>query len=351
MLKRSRFDPTFTFAIGFLIAISLVILRSVYPSIFPGYFFLMALAVTLFIIFSYIDFDIISLFSKHFYIGSVVLLLLTLIIGGVTRGVVRWISLGTLTLQAAEITKPFLLVFFANYLYNERLNSKGIFKTILLMAIPVILIFIQPSLGVSFLLSLGFIGVLLASEIKKINFFYMGVTALVIIPVVFSLLAPYQKSRIVSFLNPYSDPRGSGYNSIQSQIAVGGGGLTGRGLGKGVQTQLSFLPERETDFIFAAISEELGFVGSGLTLIALFIIFWRITAFMGSAVNPQGRAYLAGVFTMLLSQTVIHIGMNMGLLPITGIPLPLVSAGGSSFVSTMIALGICLSSRRRLSSS
>lgn len=347
MLKKSRFDLYFICTIGFLIAVSLVILRSVHPSIFPGYFFVSLLGIFLFIIFSYIDFDIISLFSRHFYIGSIILLLLTLIIGGVTRGVIRWISLGSLTLQAAEITKPFLLVFFANYLYRERLNSKGIVKTILLMSVPVFLIFIQPSLGVSFLLALGFVGVLLASEIKKINFLYLIVLALVIISLVFSLLAPYQKSRIEAFINPYSDPMGSGYNSIQSQIAVGDGMLFGRGLGKGVQTQLSFLPEKQTDFIFAAISEELGFIGAGLTLIAFFILFWRITVYMGSAVNPQARAYLAGVFTMLLAQTIIHVGMNMGLLPITGVPLPLVSAGGSSFLSTMIALGIALGARRR----
>jgi len=335
MLKRSRLDPAFTFAIGFLIAISLVILRSVYPSIFPGYFFLTFLGIVLFIIFSFIDFDIISLFSRHFYIGSVVLLLLTLIIGGVTRGVVRWISLGNLTLQVAEIIKPFLLVFFAN---NRRYY---------LMLLPIFLILIQPSLGVAILLSAGFVGIILASGLNKKSLFVLGLVAIILVPGAFFFFAPYQKSRIVSFLNPYSDPKGSGYNSIQSQIAVGGGGLFGRGLGKGVQTQLSFLPEKQTDFIFAAISEELGFIGGLLTLISLFILFWRITTFMGSAVSPQARAYLAGVFTMLLSQTVIHIGMNMGLLPITGIPLPLVSAGGSSFVSTMIALGIALGARRR----
>lgn len=335
MLKRSRFDPYFVFATGFLITISLIILKSVYPSIFPGYFFLILLGIALFIIFSFIDFDIISLFSRHFYIGSVVLLLLTLIIGGATRGVVRWISLGTLTLQAAEIVKPFLLVFFAND------------RRYYLMLLPIFLILIQPSLGVAILLSAGFVGIILASGLNKKSLFVLGLVAIILVPGAFFFFAPYQKSRIVSFLNPYSDPKGSGYNSIQSQIAVGGGGLFGRGLGKGVQTQLSFLPEKQTDFIFAAISEELGFIEGLLTLISLFILFWRITTFMGSAVSPQARAYLAGVFTMLLSQTVIHIGMNMGLLPITGIPLPLVSAGGSSFVSTMIALGIALGARRR----
>lgn len=335
MSKRSKFDPFFVFSIGFLIAISLVSLKSVYPSIFPGYFFLTFLGIALFIVFSFIDFDIISLFSKHFYIGSIVLLLLTLIIGGVTRGVVRWISLGTLTLQAAEIVKPFLLIFFAN---NRRYY---------LMLLPIFLILIQPSLGVAILLSAGFVGIILASGLNKKKLLLLGLVAIILVPIAFLLLAPYQKSRIVSFFSPYSDPKGAGYNSIQSQIAVGDGGLFGRGLGKGIQTQLSFLPEKQADFIFAAISEELGFLGSSLTLIALFILFWRITAFMNSAVNPQARAYLAGIFTMLLSQTIIHIGMNMGLLPITGIPLPLVSAGGSSFVSTMIALGIALGARKR----
>lgn len=338
MSKRSRFDPTYTFAIGFLIAVSLVILRSVYPSIFPGYFFLTFLGIALFIIFSYIDFDIISLFSRHFYTGSIILLVLTLIIGGVTRGVVRWIPLGNLTLQAAEIIKPFLLIYFAN---NRRFY---------LMLLPIFLILIQPSLGVAILLTAGFAGIILASGLNKKSLLVLGLVAIILVPSAFFFLAPYQKSRITSFFRPYSDPKGAGYNSIQSQIAVGDGGIFGRGLGKGIQTQLSFLPEKQADFIFATISEELGFVGSALTIIALFIIFWSITAFMGSAVSPQARAYLAGVFTMLFSQTIIHIGMNMGLLPITGIPLPLVSAGGSSFVSTMIALGICLSSRRRPSS-
>lgn len=335
MSKRSRFDPAFTLAIGFLIAISSVILKSVYPSIFPGYFFLILIGVTLFIIFSYIDFDIISLFSRHFYTGSIILLVLTLIIGGVTRGVVRWISLGNLTLQAAEIIKPFLLVFFAND------------RRYYLMLLPIFLIIIQPSLGVAFLLSAGFIGIILASGLNKKSLLVLGLVTIILVPSAFFFLAPYQKSRIVSFFRPYSDPKGAGYNSIQSQIAVGDGGLLGRGLGKGIQTQLSFLPEKQTDFVFAAISEELGFLGSSLTLIALFILFWRITSFMGNAVNPHARAYLAGVFTLLLSQTIIHVGMNMGLLPITGIPLPLVSAGGSSFVSTMIALGLALGARKR----
>ena len=335
MSKRSRFDPLFTFSIIFLIAISSVILRSVYPSIFPGYFFLVLLGIILFIFFSFIDFDIVSLFSGHFYIGSVILLLLTLIIGGVTRGVVRWISLGTLTLQAAEIIKPFLLVFFAN---NRRYY---------LMLLPIFLILIQPSLGVAILLSAGFVGIILASGLNKKNLLVLGLVAIILVPSAFFLLAPYQKSRIESFFNPYSDPQGAGYNSIQSQISVGDGGLFGRGLGKGIQTQLSFLPEKQTDFIFAAISEELGFLGAGLTLMALFILFWRITVFMNAAVNPQARSYLSGVFIMLLVQTTIHVGMNMGLLPITGIPLPLVSAGGSSFVSTMIALGLALGARKR----
>lgn len=337
MSKSSRFDLLFCLAIGFLISLSIFILRSIAPSVFPTNVFLIILAISAFVIFSLIDFDIISLFSKHFYIGSVILLIMTLLTGKITRGVVRWIPLGTLNLQAAEITKPFLLIFFANYLT---------LRSVPLMLVPLVLILIQPSLGVSFLLAMGFLGISLASGASKKFFVYLTLVLCVLIPIFWHFLAPYQKGRLVSFINPYSDPLGKGYNSIQSVITVGSGGLFGRGLGKGIQTQLSFLPEKHTDFIFAAISEELGFVGSILVILAFFIIFWRLTVFMSSSKSPQAGVYLSGLFVTLLAQVVVHISMNLGLLPITGIPLPLVSAGGSSLIATMIGLGIAQGARK-----
>jgi rod shape determining protein RodA len=159
-------------------------------------------------------------------------------------------------------------------------------------------------------------------------------------------MAPYQRQRLVTFLEPTSDPLGAGYNSIQSVIAAGAGELTGRGLGRGIQTQLSFLPEKQTDFVFAAVGEELGFVGAGLMLLTTFVILFRLTKFMENSASPAARAYISGFFLTYLVQVFVHVGMNIGILPVTGLPFPLVSAGGSSLLATMMALGIALGARK-----
>jgi len=341
-----RFDLLLVLSLFVLLLISTIVLRSIAPSIYPLYFVYFIIAVVAFIFFSQLDFDIISLFSKHLYIGSIVLLLVTLIIGKVTRGVIRWIPIGALTIQSAELVRPFLLLYYANQLTKDRLTANRLIRIIIMFLIPFGLILIQPSLGVAILFLAGFIGVLLSSGIKKSYFLWLVLFAIIFVPVSWQFLKPYQKARIITFVDPFMDPLGRGYNAIQSIISVGSGRFFGRGLGKGVQTQLAFLPERQTDFIFAAISEELGFVGAGMVLSGLFLILWRLTVFMERAISPAARAYLAGFFLMLFFQALIHIGMNMGLLPITGVPLPLISAGGSSLLATMIGLGIALGARK-----
>lgn len=154
------------------------------------------------------------------------------------------------------------------------------------------------------------------------------------------MLAPYQRQRVDAFLNPGNDPRGAGYNSIQAMISVGSGRFFGRGLGKGIQTQLAFLPEKHTDFIFAAISEELGFLGAMIIIASIFAVLWRLTTFVNNTKSREGGSFLVGVFWVILTESIIHIGMNLGILPITGVPLPLVSAGGSALLSSMILLAI-----------
>lgn len=342
-----RFDLLLVLSLFVLLLISTIVLRSIVPSIYPLYFIYFIIAVVAFVFFSQIDFDIISLFSKHLYIGSIVLLLATLIIGKVIRGVIRWIPIGALTIQSAELVRPFLLLYFANQLTKERLTVNYLVRILILFLLPFGLILIQPSLGVAILFLAGFIGVLLSSGIKKSYFVWLVLFAIIFVPVSWQFLKPYQKARVITFVDPFKDPLGKGYNAIQSTISVGSGKFFGRGLGKGVQTQLAFLPERQTDFIFAAISEELGFIGAGMVLSGLFLILWRLTVFMEKAINPAARAYLAGFFLMLFSQSLIHIGMNMGLLPITGVPLPLISAGGSSLLATMIGLGIAQGAKKR----
>lgn len=340
-------DISLTISVFFLIIFSVVILNSLSRPLFPLYFIYIFVAISAFWFFSQIDFDVVSLFSNHFYIGSIILLLLTIIIGRVTRGTIRWIPIGPLSLQPAELVRPFLLVFFANYLSRERFTFRKVLKILGLLVIPVILILVQPSLGVSILTVVGFIGILLASNFNK-KYLLVGIGILLLmLPLFWRLLAPYQRQRLLTFLEPGSDPLGAGYNSLQSTIAAGSGKIFGTGLGRGTQTQLSFLPEKQTDFIFAAVAEELGIIGAGLILLASFVILFRLTVFMENAVSPAGRAYISGFLLTYLVQVFIHVGMNMGMLPVTGIPFPLLSAGGSSLLATMIGLGIALGAYRK----
>jgi rod shape determining protein RodA len=340
-------DLSLSISVGFLIILSVIILNSVAHTLFPSYFIYIFLAIFAFWFFSQIGFEITSLFSTHFYVISILLLSLTLIIGRITHNTIRWIPIGPSSLQPSEIVRPFLLVFFANYLTKGKINMNKLSKAMLLLGLPVILVLIQPSLSVSILILVGFVGVLISSDFNKKYLFYgIGIVA-ILIPIFWQIMAPYQRDRLTSFLNPTKDPLGVGYNSIQSTIAAGAGELTGRGLGRGVQTQLSFLPEKQTDFIFAAVGEELGFIGNGLMLLATFIILFRLTKFMERSVSPAGRAYLSGFFLTYLIQIFIHSGMNIGILPVTGLTFPLVSAGGSSLLATMIGLGIALGAYKR----
>lgn len=326
-------------SVGFLLVLSLVILRSISPNIFPTQFIYLTFGILVFWIFSQIDFDVLALFSKHFYVLSIILLLITLVIGQVTRGTVRWIPIGPLSLQPAEITRPLLLVFFAVFLTGPKLTIKRFTRAIFLLVLPFILILIQPSLGVSLLMVVGFFGILLSGNFDKKYIFGVIFLGLMIIPIFWMIMKPYQKERILNF--------GKDYNTVQSIIGVGSGKFFGRGLGRGVQTQLAFLPEKQTDFVFSAVSEELGFLGAGLMLTAVLTIILRLIYFIENAISPAARAYLAGFTLTYLVQVSIHVGMNMGLLPVTGLPFPLVSAGGSSLLATMMGLGIALGAYKK----
>lgn len=319
-----------------------LMLHSIAPQVFPQYYVYIALAIVFFIIFSQTDFETLSAFSTFFYVGSIILLILPIVIGQVTRGTIRWIPIGSFNLQPAEIVRPFLILFFANFFATRTLTFRRFLTSVPLMGIPLILIFLQPSLGVTILTMAGFMGVIFSLSIPRKYYLWGILFVIVISPLFWLLLAPYQKARVNALLSPGSDPTGQGYNSIQSVIAVGSGMVTGRGLGNGIQTQLSFLPEKHTDFMFAAISEELGFVGASIVLISLAAILYRFSKFLEKTSSPVKRAYIAGVFVTFFLQVFVHVGMNMGMLPITGVPLPLVSYGGSSLLSTAMLLGLAL---------
>ena len=345
-MKKLISDPLLVFGIAFLIVFGAIILRSVASDFFPVYWVYLVLAILSFIFFAKLDFSIVNAFTKHLYVFSIIFLILPLAIGEVTRGAIRWIPIGALTIQPAEIVRPFLLLFWANQLNGFEFKLARIMKLLVLLLLPVLLILAQPSLGVAILTFMGFVGVFLATGVDRKLYLILIFAAILAIPVGWFALAPYQRERITTFISPQSDPSGAGYNAIQAMIAVGSGKMTGRGIGEGVQTQLYFLPERHNDFIFASIAEELGFLGAGLVLVGSFFVLWRITSAVDNPKNPVARAFLSGVFLTLFTQTVVHIGMNMGLVPITGVPLPLVSAGGSSLLATITILGLVLSASK-----
>lgn len=351
-MRKQTFFSVFRNEIGLvigssgLIILGLMTLRSIAPNIFPFYFIYIVVGIIAFIVFSHLEFDILQLFSRHLYALSIFSLLLPLAIGEVTRGATRWIQIGDITVQPTELIRPFLILFFASFLVGKELNRKNIAKALALLFVPLVLIILQPSLGVAILTLAGFVGVGLSLAYNKKLLLFLGAAVAVASPLFWFILAPYQKLRVMALVSPASDPSGAGYNSIQSMIAVGSGKLTGRGLGSGIQTQLSFLPERHTDFIFASISEELGFVGAILAILMIFFVLYRIIRILEEAKSPVARAYAAGVFVTVFLQVLTHVGMNMGLLPITGQPLPLVSAGGSSFIATMMMFGILMQVKR-----
>ena len=290
-------DLGITIAFFILSIFSIVILRGVAPFVFPSYFIYLVVAIISFFVFSQIGFDVLSEFSTHFYIGSIIFLILPLIIGQVTRGVVRWIPLGPIQVQPSELVRPFLFVFFANRLTKEHVSFSDFAKTSALFLLAAFLILVQPSLGVTILTCVGYLGIVLATNFNKKYLLLMFLVGIILIPLFWHFLAPYQRARIVSFDN---------YNSIQAMISVGSGGVSGEGLGKGVETQLAFLPEKQTDFIFASIAHELGFIGAGLVLVVLFFLIYRVSLVAMNAYNASARSFVSGVFLALLFQTLVH---------------------------------------------
>ncbi|MBI4036718.1 rod shape-determining protein RodA [Candidatus Daviesbacteria bacterium] len=274
------------------------------------------------------------------YIFVIILLIIVLILGIETRGSVRWIPLGPFNMQPSELAKPILILFLALF-WEKRLPSWHNIAKSLLWTLPCIfLIFKQPDLGSSLTVLAIWIGVLFAAKISYKKVLLILLIALVLSPIFWLSLHEYQKQRISSFLSPQNDPLGLGYNLIQSTIAVGSGQLTGRGLGQGTQSRLQFLPEFRTDFIFASIAEEMGFVGSLIIiLLYMYIISYSLRISQNSSDN-FGLFIVFGVVSMVLFQSFVNIGMNIGLLPITGITLPLISYGGSSLIATLISLGL-----------
>ena len=284
------------------------------------------------------------------YLFSLVILVGLFIFGSTIKGATSWYSFGSFSFQPADVVKVVLILMLAKYFsrrHVEIANIKHIFISGLYALIPFALILLQPDFGTAVIVVLVWFGMALISGINKKHLFLVIGAVIVAIIILWSFVfQPYQKDRLKTFLNPLSDIQGAGYNAYQSTIAVGSGQLLGKGVGYGTQSRLQFLPEYETDFVFAAFAEEWGFVGSTLILLCYGIVIWRI---LRNASHGRGNfeiLFCFGVAIMLMSHIIINIGMNIGLLPVTGITLPFMSYGGSHLLAEFIAFGILMGMRR-----
>jgi len=345
MFKNLKFiDHTVLLSALILTALGIIVIYSISFGSGAKIYFLQLiyaiLGLMLFFVFTFLDYRLLKGAAVILYFAGLLLLIIVLIFGR-SGSAARWLNLGLFYFQPAEIFKVVAIVYFSAFLCDkEELYLRDIIVYIFAAALPIVLIAIQPDLGTAIVVFLIAAVILVVSKIKKIYLAILSLAAAFLLPLVYSFLHDYQKERIKTFLNPVSDPWGAGYNVLQSKIAIGSGRLFGRGLGHGSQSQLNFLPAQHTDFIFAAIAEELGFVGSMLVLGLFFLLAFRIVKIAKIARDNFGKFLAMGILSMIVFQVFINIGMNLGLMPVTGIPLPLVSFGGSSLLSTFIALGI-----------
>lgn len=286
-----------------------------------------------------------------FYVFGLLLLGLVLALGPQIRGVVSWLWLGTIGIQPAEFMKIVILLVLAKYLskrHIELYRLRHILISGLYVLIPVAMIIIQPDLGSALILIISWLGLVILSGIKAKGVLVVALVGIIALALLWGAgLKSYQKDRIISFLDPARDPLGSSYQTRQAVIALGSGEFLGKGLGEGSQTRLGFLPEFQSDFIFAAIGEEWGFLGALVVLALWAIVFWRLYAIWRLAPNNFARLFVSGVFIVLFIHVFINIGTNLALLPVTGLPLPFVSYGGSNLLSFSIAVGIVMSIRAR----
>jgi len=287
--------------------------------------------------------------SYIIYIIVILMLIWTINFGITASGSQRWIDLYFINIQPSELMKIFIILCLAKYFHRKRLENVNSFYSVMISSIiiflPMSLVIIQPDLGTSILISISGIIVLWFAGLNHKYFFYSILLSLLSLPFIISFLKPYQKLRVLTFLNPDRDPLGAGYQIIQSKIAVGSGGLFGKGFLKGTQSYLEFLPEKHTDFIFTLFSEEFGFLGSILLLLIYAIIIYRVIR-----IGSISRSYFAKLFcysfgASLFVYIVINMSMVLGLVPIVGSPLPIMSYGGSSMLATMIGFGVVMSAK------
>ncbi len=287
--------------------------------------------------------------SYLFYFVTLLLLIWASFYGITASGSQRWINLYFINLQPSELMKIAIIACFAKYYHRAQIHTMNkftnIFVPIVILVLPTFLVITQPDLGTSILIAISGIIVLWLAGVNAKYFFYSFLLFIISAPFIISFLKPYQKLRILTFFDPDKDPLGAGYQIIQSKIAVGSGGLTGKGFLKGTQGYLEFLPEKHTDFIFTLYSEEFGFLGSLILLILYAILIFRIIRIGSLSRSFFAKIFCYGFGSAIFIYITVNMSMVLGLLPIVGSPIPIMSYGGSSMLATMIGLGIVMSSK------
>jgi len=336
-----RQDPILLFVTFFLVAFGILMISSTDPSFAIQQLIFACLGFLVFFTVSNFDLRFFKNFSFAFYFIILLLLLILPVFGETIRGSTRWINLGFFLFQPSEIAKPVLIITLARF-FEKRSSASlvNIFLSFLILFPYFVLIFKQPDLGNAVIILLIWVSIIFVSGMSLLFAVIGIISASFLLPISWFFLAAYQKARLISFLNPSIDPLGTGYSIIQSQIAVGSGQLFGRGFGKGTQSHLAFLPERQTDFIFATLSEELGLLGAIILLFGFFILVTHILDIAKISTKRFSTQVSIGIATWILVQIFINVGMNVGIVPVTGITLPLISYGGSSLISTFFGLGL-----------
>ncbi len=304
---------------------------------------------TLMIVLSFLSIRFWHAIGYLFYIIVLALLIWTSFYGVTSSGSQRWLNLYFLNLQPSELMKIAIIICYAKLYHRTQIENinqiKNLLIPITILILPILLVVSQPDLGTSILIALSGVIVLWLAGINLKYFIYSFLALVISAPFIISFLKPYQKLRILTFFDPDKDPLGAGYQIIQSKIAVGSGGLTGKGFLKGTQSYLEFLPEKHTDFIFTLFSEEHGFIGSLFLLLIYAVMIYRIIKIGSSTRSFFGKLFCYGFGSAIFVYITVNMSMVLGLLPIVGSPLPIMSYGGSSMLATMIGLSIVMSAK------
>lgn len=330
---------------GVFACVSLLLLQSIAPLLVPSQLFFFIVGGVLLFVGLKTRFEWIIQTRYILYGSLLVLLCIPLVLGVVTRGSAAWIPIGSFHVQPSQLVVPLGGIVWAKIVSEKRNWVHTVLKMAIAAGVPIGLVALEPDFGTTVVSAVAVVTMIFSAGIPYKYVFGSTIFAIVVLAVVWNtnLLAGYQRDRVLTFLNPSGDVSGRGYNARQSLIAVGSGEVAGRGLGQGVQSQLRFLPERHTDFMFASISEEHGFIGSSFVIGMYSYLFYTLLSAAQQIQNSTAKLYIVGQVGMLAFQTVVNIGMNIGLLPITGITLPFISYGGSSILSLAVSCGVILS--------